>query len=471
MKSTRFFCHSYTYVVCSGELYGFNEQILGMFVKWYNMQPQKKIAVFWFRRDLRLNDNVGLTAALKSGLPVLPVFIFDDNILSELPKNDARVTFIYTELSKLNLQLIALNTGLAVKTGAPEKVWKKLTEEFVIDAVFFNHDYEPYAQKRDKEILEFLTSKKIKTNTFKDHVFFEKQEIVKADGLPYTVYTAYKNKWLENFTKLKIHKPEDEKLLSRNYFKYKSIFPSLKDIGFVESEIVAPDHRLKYVNGYELVRDFPALDKTSFVGHHLRFGTISVRALVYFAQSKNQTFLSEIIWRDFFSQILFHFPQVVDQSFKKQYDFIEWENDAELFEKWKNGKTGYPIVDAGMNQLNQTGFMHNRVRMIVASFLVKHLLIDWRWGEAYFAEKLLDYDLASNNGNWQWAAGCGCDAAPYFRVFSPSLQQERFDPKMEYIQKWIPNFDEENYIKPIVEHKFARERAIRVYKKGLAVVR
>jgi len=431
------------------------------------MKSRLKISIFWFRRDLRLNDNIGLTIALQYSLPVLPIFIFDENILGELPKNDARVTFIYDQLSKLNLSLVEVESSLLIEIGNPFEIWKKLIQQYDIKQVYFNHDYEPYAIDRDLEISNFLKSKGVKIHSFKDHVFFEKDEVVKADSLPYTVYTAYKNKWLENFSKLEKYQPVHEKIVINNFLKYKVDFPSLKKIGFTRSEINVPNHRLKFVTGYDLVRNFPALDKTTFVGHHLRFGTISIRALVYYAQSKNQIFLSEIIWRDFFSQILFHFPHVVNRSFKKQYDFIEWENDAALFEKWKEGKTGYPIVDAGMNQLNQTGFMHNRVRMIVASFLVKHLLIDWRWGEAYFAEKLLDYDLASNNGNWQWAAGCGCDAAPYFRVFSPTLQQERFDPKKDFIKKWIPKFDPENYISPIVEHKFARERAIRVYKKGL----
>jgi len=435
------------------------------------MKSRLKISIFWFRRDLRLNDNSGLSAALQSNLPVLPIFIFDENILAELPKNDARVTFIYDQLSKLNLLLEKVESSILIEKGNPYEIWKKLIQKYDVQEVYFNHDYEPYAINRDEEISTFLKSKGIKIISFKDHVFFEKNEVVKADGLPYTVYTAYKNKWLENFSKFEKHEPFDKKILVKNFLKHKVDFPTLKKIGFKRSEILVPDYRLKFVTGYDLVRDFPALDKTTFVGHHLRFGTISIRALVYFTKTKNQIFLSEIIWRDFFSQILFHFPHVVNQSFKKQYDFIEWDNDVELFEKWKNGRTGYPIVDAGMNQLNQTGFMHNRVRMIVASFLVKHLLIDWRWGEAYFAEKLLDYDLASNNGNWQWAAGCGCDAAPYFRVFSPTLQQERFDPQMEFIKNWIPKFNPKNYIAPIVEHKFARERAIRVYKKGLDIAK
>lgn len=427
----------------------------------------KNIAIFWFRRDLRLNDNTGLLAALQSGLPVLPVFIFDQHILNELPDTDARVTFLYDQLAQLQDSLATVGAGLHVAIGDPITIWQQLVQQHSVGAVFFNHDYEPYAQKRDSEITALLGAKNIAVKTFKDHVFFEKDEIVKADGLPYTVYTAYKNKWLEAFRALPPYQPTDHTRLTSQFIKHQTTLPSLKEIGFRRSSIKAPDYRLNFVKGYDQVRDFPALDQTTFVGHHLRFGTISVRSLVYFASGKNQTFLSEIIWRDFFSQILYHFPQVVEHSFKKPYDYIQWENNPELFDKWCQGKTGYPIVDAGMNQLNQTGFMHNRVRMIVASFLVKHLLIDWRWGEAYFAEKLLDFDLASNNGNWQWAAGCGCDAAPYFRVFSPALQQEKFDPHGDYVRKWIPGFDPTNYLKPIVDHKFARDRAIRRFKEGL----
>jgi deoxyribodipyrimidine photo-lyase len=427
----------------------------------------RKISIFWFRRDLRLNDNVGLMAALKSSLPVVPIFIFDSEILEDLPKDDARVTFIYDQLVKINQELKSVNSNLLVLYGKPETIWKNLTQEYEVSEVYFNHDYEPYAINRDKIITEYLTKNGVKVQSFKDHVFFEKDEITKADGLPYTVYTAYKNKWLEKFKTLPGYHPEDEKTLRENYLKLSHAFPSLEKIGFKRSTIAIPEFRSAKVKNYGLVRDFPAKHETTFAGHHLRFGTISVRSLVYFASQKDQIFLSEIVWRDFFSQILFHFPHVVQNSFKKPYDYIQWENDADLFDKWCNGKTGYPIVDAGMNQLNQTGFMHNRVRMIVASFLVKHLLIDWRWGEAYFAEKLLDFDLASNNGNWQWAAGCGCDAAPYFRVFSPALQQERFDPKGEYLKQWIPNFDPKNYLEPIVEHKFARDRAIKRFKEGI----
>ncbi len=428
----------------------------------------EQISVFWFRRDLRLNDNAGLYEALKSGHKVLPVFIFDTEILDSLPKDDARVTFIFDQLKSISETLKDYQSDLLIEFGNPLEVWKKLIGHYSIKAVYCNHDYEPYAISRDASVKELLNENAIQFLTFKDHVFFEKDEIVKADGSPYTVYTAYKNKWLEKFSALPVYKPKKIEDLGRNFAKVKFKIISLSDIGFRKSTIEIPEFNSALVKEYEKHRDIPSSEKTTLAGHHLRFGTISIRSLVYFSKSKNQVFLSELIWRDFFSQILFHFPRVVTESFKKQYDFIVWENDQDLFEKWCIGETGYPIVDAGIKQLNQTGFMHNRVRMIVASFLVKHLLIDWRWGEAYFAEKLLDYDLASNNGNWQWAAGCGCDAAPYFRVFNPTIQQEKFDPDFKYIRKWIPDFDSKNYIKPIVEHKFARDRIIKRFKTALS---
>lgn len=434
-----------------------------------NTKPFKEpLVVFWFRRDLRLNDNTGLVAALQSGYKVLPLFIFDKIILEHLPENDARVTFIYEQLSNISEKLQSYKSDILIEYGKPEEVWKKITTEYSVKAVFCNHDYEPYAINRDQKIRELMNSEKIGFHSFKDHVFFEKDEIQKADGTPYTVYTAYKNKWLEKFRSLPKYVSEKMEDLSTNFINVRYKKFQLSDIGFEKSKIAIPALNTSLVKDYDKHRDIPEAEKTTLAGHHLRFGTISIRSLVYFADSKNQVFLSELIWRDFFSQILYHFPHVVTESFKKKYDFIEWENDPELFEKWCKGETGYPIVDAGMKQLNQTGFMHNRVRMIVASFLVKHLLIDWRWGEAYFAEKLLDYDLASNNGNWQWAAGCGCDAAPYFRVFNPIIQQEKFDPDFNYVRKWIPGFDPENYITPIVDYKFARERIIQRFKKALA---
>lgn len=425
------------------------------------------ISVFWFRRDLRLDDNVGLGAALRSGFPVLPVFIFDTDILENLPEDDARVTFIYQQLKALNEELVTYGSSLYVAKGSPVVVWKNILSSYEVKGVFYNRDYEPEALKRDAEIQELCNGEGIPCQSYKDHVFFEMDEIMKNDGTPYTVFTAYKNKWLERFNNLSVFKPLDEKKVRQNFYVQEGQFPSIRELGFKLSHIMAPGVRLEFIEEYDKYRDFPGANRTTFSGHHLRFGTISIRKMVYIAEQKNQVFLSELIWRDFFSQILYHFPRVVNESFKKAYDRIQWENNQELFQKWCDGNTGYPIVDAGMNQLNQTGFMHNRVRMIVASFLVKHLLIDWRWGETYFAEKLLDFDLASNNGNWQWAAGCGCDAAPYFRVFNPTIQQQKFDPQGVYIRTWIPDYDPSNYLPEIVDHKFARDRVIKRFREAL----
>lgn len=427
-----------------------------------------KINYFWFRRDLRLNDNTGLRAALKKDYPVQPIFIFDTTILNALPKDDARVTFIWENLKKISKQLKEHGSSLRVEYGDPIEIWKKIIAEGNVHAIYLNRDYEPQAIERDKAVQFLMESNAIQFHDFKDHVFFEKNEVLKGDGTPYTVFTPYQNKWLEKYAKHNVAIPTNEEELLSNTAKSSYKVLGLKKIGFEKSTIKAPNYNLKEVENYDEFRDYPALDKTSHIGHHLRFGTISIRSLVYFSIRKNKTYLSEIIWRDFFSQILAHFPYVVDAPFKKKYETIAWRNDEEEFKKWCIGETGYPIVDAGMRELNATGFMHNRVRMITASFLVKHLLIDWRWGEAYFAEKLLDFDLSSNNGNWQWAAGTGCDAAPYFRVFNPKLQTEKFDHQLKYVKKWIPNYDPETYIKPIVEHKKARERAIAAYKKGLA---
>ena len=425
------------------------------------------INIFWFRRDLRLQDNKGLTEALKSGKKVIPLFIFDTQILNELEKNDPRVGFIYDQLFEMSKTLNSLGSSLLVKLGNPLEVWQELANEFEIDKVFCNHDYEPYAIQRDEKINQFLSSQGIQLQTFKDQVIFEKDEVLKNDNSPYTVFTPYKNRWLEKFKTLADFKEySSEKLLS-NFVKKKFTFPKLTDLGFETSDLKVKPFDISEIENYEKLRDFPAENKTSFLGPHLRFGTVSIRAIVQISMKKSSVFLSELIWREFFMQILYHFPHVVDQSFKKKYDNIKWLNNETHFEKWCKGETGYPMVDAGMKQLNQTGFMHNRVRMVVASFLCKHLLIDWRWGEAYFAEKLLDYELSSNNGNWQWAAGCGCDAAPYFRIFNPTTQIKKFDPNLDYIKKWLPELNTFEYPDPIVEHSFARNRALETYKKAL----
>ena len=427
---------------------------------------KQEIAFFWFRRDLRLEDNVGLFHALDSKYPVIPLFIFDEDILDSLPKNDARVGFIHDSLSKINQKLLEMGSSLLIKKGKTQEIWQALVQEFDVKEVFFNKDYEPYAIKRDLDICELLEDHKTKSFSFKDQVIFEEKEITKADGLPYTVYTPFKNKWLEKYKTMAPVQEYDAAGKFHKFQKNNFVFPTLEQIGFEESSIKVIPHNLKNVTNYEENRNFPALDSTTHLSPHLRFGTVSIRKLVNWAARKNEVFLSELIWREFFMQILFSFPKVVTNNFKTAYDGIQWRNDEADFKRWCSGTTGYPMVDAGMRELNETGYMHNRVRMVVASFLCKHLLINWQWGEAYFAQKLLDFELSSNVGNWQWAAGTGCDAAPYFRVFNPEIQLKKFDEKGIYIRKWIKEFDL-GYGEPMVEHAFARDRAISAYKAGI----
>ncbi|MGZ4033466.1 MAG: cryptochrome/photolyase family protein [Bacteroidia bacterium] len=436
------------------------------------MSLKKQVSIFWFRRDLRLEDNAGLYHALKNNPAVLPVFIFDPEILDHLNKEDKRIEFIHLAIQKLQEQLIPLGSSLLVLYGKPIDVYENLLQTFEIKNVYVNHDYEPYAISRDKKIEELLLKNNSSFYSFKDQVIFEKEEVTKDDGSPYTVFTPYSRKWKNKLNNFYLKSYPTEKYYN-NFFKTKIFpLPSLKQIGFKASGLTfqAPFINEKLISVYDRQRDFPAIAGTSRLSVHLRFGTISIRLLVKKALELNEQWLNELIWREFYMMILFHFPHVITRSFKAQYDNIKWLNDEKQFKRWANGQTGYPIVDAGMRELNATGFMHNRVRMIVASFLVKHLLIDWRWGEAYFAEKLLDFDLSANNGGWQWAASSGCDAAPYFRVFSPEAQTLRFDPEFKYIRKWVPEFDELTYPKPIVEHKFARERVLKTYKKALANV-
>ena len=426
--------------------------------------------IFWFRRDLRLDDNAGLYHALRSGKSVLPIFIFDENILSKLEdKSDRRVDFIHRTLEKLKSELRNLGSDLLVFHGTPVEVYEKLTSEYAVKSVFTNHDYEPYAQERDAEISALLNEQGASFQTFKDQCIFEKDEVLKDDGKPYTVYTPYSKKWKTKLNAFYIKSYPTEKYFG-NFLKFRSdSFPSLEKIGFQKTDVSIPssEFEIDIIKNYQNTRDIPSVPGTSRLSVHLRFGTISIRKLAKLALETNEKFLNELIWRDFYMMILWHFPHVVGGSFRPAYDRIEWERNEQHFEAWCNGQTGYPIVDAGMRELNKTGFMHNRVRMIVASFLTKHLLLDWRWGEAYFAEKLLDFELSSNNGGWQWASGSGCDAAPYFRVFNPYLQTEKFDPQLKYIQKWVPEFQELTYSRPIVEHKFARQRAIDRYQKAL----
>lgn len=424
--------------------------------------------IFWFRRDLRLDDNRALFEAL-SNAATLPVFIFDKNILSELPKDDARVTFISALLDNIQAILKQNHKSLAVFHDDPIHVFKKLVAENAeINAIYTNHDYEPYAQKRDAEVGAFLKSKNIAFHTFKDQVIFEKEEVIKEDGKPYVVFTPYSKKWKENFNeKLTESFPSEKKLAEIAQHSYPYL--SLKDIGFEASGIKVADYNISsaLIENYAETRNFPGIEGTSHLSPHLRFGAVSIRKIVKTVlKHRKETFLNELIWREFFMQILWHFPNTVTESFRPKYDHIQWRNNKTEFQSWCEGTTGYPIVDAGMRQLNATGTMHNRVRMIVASFLCKHLLIDWRWGEAYFAEKLLDYEQSSNIGNWQWAAGSGVDAAPYFRIFNPSEQVRKFDKDLKYIRKWVPEFEQLDY-RPIIDHKEARERCLEVYKKAV----
>ncbi|MCL5246978.1 DNA photolyase family protein [Cellulophaga sp. 20_2_10] len=424
-----------------------------------------KISIFWFRRDLRLEDNTALSLALSSGKPVLPIFIFDENILNELDKDDARVTFIHQTISAMNTTLKNCNSGVLCLHTTPEKAWKELMSKYAIENVFYNKDYEPYAKERDEKITALLEENNINVKSYKDSVVFEENDVLKNDGGAYTVYTPYKNKWLSLF---KAELIEEQKCdLSKNLVAFSAAFLSLKDLGFRASSIEVMPYNLEHLDVYADKRDFPSDDITTYLGPHLRFGTVSVRKLIRGLEGLESVFLSELVWREFFTQILYHYPKVVTQNFRAKYDGIKWRNNQEDFEKWCTGTTGYPMVDAGMRQLNQTGYMHNRVRMITAGFLCKHLLIDWQWGEAYFAKKLLDYELASNNGNWQWAAGTGCDAAPYFRIFNPITQLKKFDKDFKYVRKWIPEFDGFDYPDPMVDHKTARERALKIYKEGI----
>ena len=439
-----------------------------------------KYNIFWFRRDLRLADNAGLYKALKSGLPVKCIFIFDKHILDKLDnRSDPRVTFIYNTIIEIKNELKALGSDIEVFHGKPEEIWKSIATDTNLNSVFTNRDYEQYAIERDDQVKEILSNASIGFHTFKDHVIFEKGEILKSDGEPYVVFTPYKRRWLEH---LDLKKDWDnpgssyyfKSYPTEKYFDHFLPFSSTANInlemmGFVASDMTIPSNTVaqSIIKNYNEDRDFPSKKGTSKLGIHFRFGTISIREKARKAQKLNDTYLSELIWRDFYSMILQHFPRVEDQSFREKYDKIEWRNNETEFDLWCKGQTGYPIVDAGMRELNSTGFMHNRVRMIVASFLTKHLLIDWRWGERYFAEKLLDYDLASNSGGWQWAAGCGTDAAPYFRIFNPYTQADKFDKQRIYIKKWVPEEGTSKYVDPIVYHKMARERCLTTYKKAL----
>jgi len=427
------------------------------------------ITIFWFRRDLRLYDNRGLFEALKASENVLPLFIFDDELLDPLPRDDHRVSFIYDALTSLQQLLNQKGSGILVKKGRPIEVFSELINEYVVESVFCNGDHEPYGIKRDEKINYLLASHGISFYSYIDHLVFGKQGVLKPDGTPYMVFTPYSRQWKSVLKGDHLQFYASEDIGGRLYSGSLPVFPSLERLGLSRTglSLSEPDISMQQIKEYHKTRDFPAMEGTTRLGPHLRFGTVSIRGLVKKAIEWNEIFLNELIWREFYAMILWHYPHVVDKSFKPEYDRIRWRNDERDYENWKSGNTGFPMVDAGMRQLNATGYMHNRLRMVTASFLCKHLLVDWRWGEAYFAEKLFDYELSSNNGGWQWSAGTGCDAAPYFRIFNPTEQQKKFDPEGEFIRKWIPELDSIRYTSPIVDHKMARERCLRVYKEVL----
>lgn len=447
------------------------------------------INIFWFRRDLRLHDNHGLYRALSAGKPVLPVFIFDTDITGKLKEDDSRIAFIHRQLTNIHNELKKQGSGLLVMKGRPVDVFRMLVDKFDVGDVFTNEDYEPYAVQRDKQVADVLAGQHKQLCSFTDHVVFKPGVVTKPDGTAYTVYTPFKNKWRALFAETEVTRYPLEKL-TENFYRYPAEeMPTIEQTGFKKYTIelstiprydlkisekrysvIAPDvaAQINTIRAYDKYRDYPEKDATSRFGVHLRFGTLSIRECVLVAKDNNDTWLDELIWREFFIQILALYPYVVNGAFKKQYDAIEWRDDQVALQLWMEGKTGYPLVDAGMRELLATGYMHNRVRMVTASFLVKHLLIDWRLGEAWFAENLLDYELASNNGNWQWAAGTGCDAAPYFRIFNPSAQQLRFDPQYAYVRRWVPEFGTALYPKPMIVHEFARKRCLEVYRKALS---
>ncbi len=438
----------------------------------FNIELAKKlitpdVTVYWMRRDLRISDNAALYHALRENRRVVPLFIFDTNILDALEdKDDRRVGFIHHALHEVHVQLQKHNSSVLVLYGNPIEIFRNLHPR----NVYANTDYESFALKRDGEIAGELKSRGIVFHSYKDHVIFHRDEVVKNDRKPYTVFTPYSNQWKNRLTPFFLKAYPTERYFQSLFDSQPLPIPSLSEMGFTSNNIAYPERSipLRVIRKYDQTRDFPSMRGTSRLGIHLRFGTVSIRKLVAIALETNETWLNELIWREFYSMILWHFPHVEFSAFKPMYDNIRWRNDEAEFKRWCEGTTGYPLVDAGMRELNATGFMHNRVRMVAASFLTRHLLIDWRWGEAYFARHLLDYELASNNGGWQWAAGCGCDAAPYFRIFNPLLQQKKFDPELRYIRKWIPELDSPEYPLPIVPHEYARQRALRVYKQAVS---
>jgi len=472
----------------------------------------KKNALFWFRRDLRLQDNTALYYALNNADTVACIFVFDKNILSELGKADTRVDFLWHTLNSLKEELKQLGSDLIIVHDNPEKIIPELAIKYGVSAIYCNEDYEPKARQRDRTVAELVREKNIDFFSYKDQCVFSKEEILNSQHQAYTVFTHYAQAWRKKFTLDFIKEYPSESFLNKlAKFKTQKI-PELSSIGFEQTNIskmkigfsnkeavqLFNTFTEKKINHYKVLRDFPSISGVSYLSVHNRFGTISVRHLLREAimlkdqnpmnEESIDTWISELIWRDFYFQLLYNFPHVAYEPFHSEYNDFPWENDMEKFQKWCDGETGYPLIDAAMKQLNQTGYMHNRLRMVVASFLTKHLLVDYRLGEQYFAAKLLDFDLSANNGGWQWAASTGCDAQPYFRIFNPILQSEKFDPHGKFIKKMLPIFSliDEKYVhnpseykeelkmlginlgieypEPIVNHKQARQRTLDIFK-------
>jgi deoxyribodipyrimidine photo-lyase len=471
-------------------------------------------ALVWFRRDLRLEDHAALYHALRQARRVYCAFVFDRAILDELLAAgltaDRRVEFIHASLQELAAALRSRGGALIVRHGFATEEIPRLAADLQVDAVFANHDYEPAAIARDAQVAEALAAAGQHLLTFKDQVIFEKDEVMTASGTPYTVFTPYKKAWLNKLTPFYLRPYPVERYSGALAAPARvDALPTLEALGFRKTnlaELPLPagasggarlfeDFQAR-IDAYAQARDYPALRGPSYLSTHLRFGTVSIRALAGWAWQRwhergsrgAEVWLSELIWREFYQQLLYHHPHVVTHAFKREYDRIEWDDAPELFAAWCAGRTGYPLVDAAMAQINRTGYMHNRLRMVVASFLTKDLGIDWRRGERYFAQHLNDFELASNNGGWQWAASTGCDAQPYFRIFNPVAQSEKFDPEGRFIKRYLPqlaNFTADeihapwrvplarqraagcvvgvDYPAPVVDHALARQKALARY--------